>query len=655
MGAVSALPRFRKVLVANRGEIACRIMASAHAGGYRTVAVYSDADARARHVGMADEAVRLGPAPVGQSYLSIDRIIDAAKKSGADAVHPGYGFLSEKAAFAQACGEAGLTFIGPSPEAIRVMGDKAEAKRRMIEAGVPCVPGYQGDDQSDEGLAGEAAAIGFPLMVKAAAGGGGRGMRLVHGPDEMANALRGARSEAKNAFGDDRLLLERAIVEPRHVEIQVFGDMHGHVVHLGERDCSIQRRHQKVVEEAPSPAVDEALRARMGEAAVQAARAIDYVGAGTIEFLLDRDRRFYFLEMNTRLQVEHPVTEMVTGLDLVALQLDVAQGKPLPFRQEDVALRGHAMEVRLYAEDPARNFLPQTGTVRVWEPADGDGVRVDHGIEPGSEVSVFYDPMIAKLIARGSDREEARRRLARAVAATAVLGLTTNKEFLAQIIEARTFAEGGATTAFIEQEFPDGFKAAPAPPFARRLAAALFAEDRGEGWQSSSWVEQAVILEEADARHRVHVVRSGEGWTVRTSEDGPTAVRILARSGSSVRFEEGGHVRTARFSRHRETLHLDCGTGVLTFHDRTFEPPASAGSGADGFLLAPMSGTVIALEAVVGERVGRGQLVAVLEAMKMEHQIVAPGDGVVEAVLTARGAQVSGRDLLVKLTLDRPE
>ena len=643
------MTNFRKILIANRGEIACRVIASARAKGYRTVAVYSDADIGARHVCMADEAVNLGPAHVGESYLHIGRILAAARRSGADAIHPGYGFLSENAGFARACRDAGLTFIGPSPDAIHMMGDKAEAKRRMIAAGVPCVPGYQGEDQSDERLTREAATIGFPIMVKASAGGGGRGMRLVHNADGFGAALRSARSEAKNAFGDDRLLLERAVIRPRHVEIQVFGDEHGNVVHLGERDCSIQRRHQKVVEEAPSPAVNLDLRARMGAAAVLAAQAIGYVGAGTIEFLLDQAGEFYFLEMNTRLQVEHPVTELVTGLDLVALQLDVASGKPLPFRQDHVVLRGHAIEVRLYAEDPSNKFLPQTGSVLVWRPSTADGVRIDGGIQAGSEISAFYDPMIAKIIAYGDDRDEARRRLMAAVVDTTILGVTTNKDFLRRILDARAFADGEATTAFIETEFPEGYQASPAPDFALPLAAALFADERGDGWRSSNWLEAVIMLEEAGVEHRFHASRSGAWWKIRQPDREIRKLRILTRSDDEVHFEEQGHIRSATYARHQDMLHLDCGGVVLAVRDRTFAPPAASDNEASGALRAPMSGVMIELAVAVGDTVARGQVVAVLEAMKMEQQIVAPIDGIVEAIGAVRGAQVAGGDLLVRL------
>ncbi|HSS82544.1 MAG TPA: biotin carboxylase N-terminal domain-containing protein, partial [Reyranella sp.] len=418
---------FSKILVANRGEIAWRVMRTARAMGYRTVAAYSDADKDAPHVCFADEAVRIGPPPVGESYLSIDRILEAAHKSGVDAIHPGYGFLSENEAFATACENAGLVFIGPPPAAIAAMGNKAAAKRRMIDAGVPCVPGYQGPDQSDANLAKEARKIGLPAMVKAAAGGGGRGMRLVERDADLLEAIRTARAEAESAFGSGELILEKAVVDARHVEIQVFADAHGNAIHLGERDCSVQRRHQKVIEEAPSPAVNADLRNRMGAAAVAAARTIGYRSAGTVEFLLGADGAFYFLEMNTRLQVEHPVTEAITGQDLVAWQLKVAAGEKLPLTQEQVRFSGHAIEVRLYAEDAYAGFLPQTGRIDVWRPATGPGIRVDHGMKDGLAISPFYDPMIAKVIAHGANREEARTRLVQALRDTVVLGPITNR------------------------------------------------------------------------------------------------------------------------------------------------------------------------------------------------------------------------------------
>ena len=444
---------FQRILIANRGEIACRVIRAARDRGLQSVAVYSDADAGALHTRLADMAVPIGPAPVGQSYLSVEKILAAARASGADAVHPGYGFLSENADFARACREAGLVFIGPTPEAIAAMGNKAAAKRRMLDAGVPCVPGYQGDDQDDATFAREAERIGYPVMVKAAAGGGGRGMRLVAQPGELGQSLASARSEAAKAFGSDELILEKAIVGPRHVEIQVLADRHGTVVHAGERDCSVQRRHQKVLEEVPCPVMTKALRAAMGSAAVEAARAISYESAGTVEFLLDGRGEFYFLEMNTRIQVEHPVTELVTGLDLVGLQIDIAQGKPLPFTQSDVRLTGHAIEARLYAEDPAAGFLPQTGKILRWTLPSGSGIRVDHGLADGSEISPYYDPMIAKLIAYGDTRDEARQRLIRALDDTVIFGVPTNRAFLRAMLAHPAFAAGEATTAFIEDHF----------------------------------------------------------------------------------------------------------------------------------------------------------------------------------------------------------
>jgi geranyl-CoA carboxylase alpha subunit len=637
--------RFRKVLIANRGEIACRIIRTARAKGYRTVAVFSEADADALHVRLTHEAVAIGPGPAAQSYLSIEKIIAAAKKSGADAIHPGYGFLSENAAFAQRCADAGLIFIGASPEAIRVMGDKAEAKNRMIAAGVPCVPGYQDEDQSDARLTGEAANIGFPVMVKAAAGGGGRGMRLVQEAGALAGALRTARSEAKNAFGDDRLLLERAILDARHVEIQVFGDAHGNVIHLGERDCSVQRRHQKVVEEAPSPAVGAELRARMGAAATQAAKAINYVGAGTIEFMLDSHGEFYFLEMNTRLQVEHPVTELVTGLDLVALQFDVAEGKPLPLAQADVRFNGHAIEVRLYAEDPRKKFLPQTGAIHLFEPAIGEGVRVDHGLLRSGIVTPFYDPMLAKIIAHGADREEARRRLVAALEKTVLLGVTTNKDFLIDVLETDSFVRGEATTEFIVKHM----KVAPAEPpdfETLAIAAVLFSDGAGQGWHSSHWLHHPVNLYIGETKTNLHTARDGAFWKVE-GEGESARLRILEKAADRLLYEMNGHVRSLRFARANETLYLDLGRNVLKVEDRTFAPPVTADANVDGILRAPMNGSVIAIRVAEGARVARGEIVAVLEAMKMQHEIVAPADGTVEKVAVQAGAQVATRDPLV--------
>ena len=444
---------FNSILIANRGEIACRVIRTAKKLGYRTVAVYSDADAGAPHVKLADDAVRIGSGPVGESYLVPELILQAAASSGAESIHPGYGFLSENAAFAEAVESAGLVFIGPTREAIDVMGNKAESKRRMIEAGVPCVPGYEGHDQSDKTLIAEGLKIDLPLMVKAAAGGGGRGMRLVHDQADLANAIKLARAEAEGAFGSGELILEKAIIEPRHVEIQVFADTFGNTVHLGERDCSVQRRHQKVIEEAPCPIMTPELREKMGQSAIDAAKSVNYRGAGTVEFLLDDSGFFYFLEMNTRLQVEHPVTELITGLDLVALQISVAQGEPLDFSQADLDLEGHAIEVRLYTEDPSQDFLPASGPVDLWAPASGVGVRIDDGISTGQAISPFYDPMVAKVIGYGPTREAARLRLIGALKETVLFGTPSNKDFLIQCLEKQSFIDGAATTAFIGEEF----------------------------------------------------------------------------------------------------------------------------------------------------------------------------------------------------------
>ncbi len=648
--------RFTSVLVANRGEIACRVIKGAQAKGYRTVAVFSEADAGARHTRMADVAVPIGPAPVAQSYLSIPNIIAAAKQAGAGAIHPGYGFLSENAAFADACAAAGLVFIGPPAEAIRAMGNKGAAKRLMIEAGVPCVPGYQGAAQDDATLLAEATRIGYPVMVKAAAGGGGRGMRLVHSADAMVAAAASAKSEALGAFGSDELILEKAVIEPRHVEIQVMADAHGHVIHLGERDCSVQRRHQKVLEEAPCPVMTPALRAAMGDAAVKAAKRIGYVGAGTVEFLLDANGSFYFLEMNTRLQVEHPVTECITGLDLVAMQLDVAAGLPLAITQDDVRLTGHAIEARLYAESPEAGFLPETGHVLAWHPAEGDGVRVDHGMRDGGEISPFYDPMVAKVIAWGADRDEARRRLIGALERTTVLGLVTNKGFLVSMLGHDEFAAGNATTAFIERNFPNPADLAPADrTFARALAAALLVDtapkagaDELAGWWSVGEAESPVRLAEGEAVTALKVGARGRTYSVSGAETS-FVISIHGIEGDRVRYACEGMDGAARFAIADDHVFLDTGAATHKFHDVTYAPAATADAGADGLVRAPMNGRVVAVRVEAGATVARGEVLAVLEAMKMEHQLTAPVDGIVVSVAARAGDQVATRQILVTI------
>jgi geranyl-CoA carboxylase alpha subunit len=649
---------FNKVLIANRGEIACRIVRTAKALGYRTVAVFSDADAGALHVRQADEAVRIGPPPVQQSYLNIDALLTAAKVAGADAVHPGYGFLSENAAFARACTEAGLVFVGPPAAAIEAMGNKARAKALMETAGIACVPGYRGFDQSDDRFLAEGRRIGFPLMVKAAAGGGGRGMRLVTSADDLSNALTRARSEAESAFGSDELILERAIADARHIEIQVFADRYGNVIHLGERDCSIQRRHQKVIEETPSPAVSAQLRSRIGAAAVAAASAISYVGAGTVEFLLDGAGDFYFLEMNTRLQVEHPVTEAVTGLDLVAWQLRVAAGEKLPLAQEQVQVHGHAIEARLYAEDPYRNFLPQSGTLVDWRPGSGEGVRVDHGLQPGAVVSPFYDPMLAKVVAHGVTREEARLRLILALEGTIAFGLDINRNFLVAVLRHPSFVAGEATTAFIERYFPAGSAAMRRPsPDLRMvaLAAILLFEARksvAESWSSTGMATWPLQLAVENARQEAIVaVVAKDRYSIALGKN-IIEVSIEDRQVGMVRFTAEGIQQTARFALHDGVLHLDLNGVVAAVRETTLEGGTAERREGSARLLAPMNGAIISVQAKPGDRVVRGQCIVVLEAMKMQHELAAERDGVIDKVLVKPGDQVATRQLLVELKAD---
>jgi geranyl-CoA carboxylase alpha subunit len=652
---------FGKILIANRGEIACRVIRTAKALGYRTVAVFSDADAHALHVRQADEAVRIGPPPARESYLNVDALLAAAKLTGADAVHPGYGFLSENAAFAEACTKAGLVFIGPPAAAILAMGNKAHARKLMAAAGVPCVPGYEGADQSDDKMLAAARRIGFPLMVKAAAGGGGRGMRLVASPDDLANALARARSEAASAFGSDELILEAAIAEARHIEFQIFADRHGNVIHLGERDCSVQRRHQKVIEETPSPAVSMELRTQMGETAVAAACAIDYVGAGTVEFLLDGSGKFYFLEMNTRLQVEHPVTEAVTGLDLVAWQLRVAAGERLPLEQHQVRWSGHAIEARLYAEDPHNGFLPQSGMLLDWRPAGGEGIRVDHGLTPGAIVSLFYDPMLAKVIAHGATREEARRRLIVALEDTVALGLTTNRGLLVTMLRHPVFAAGKATTAFIDRHFATGSEAmCDAEPDKRMLAlaAVLLLEARSrtakvpsvaKNWSSIGIAVWPLRLALGNARHAISVATGRTNEYLVTLGGDTVEISIDRRDDGAVRFTASGLQQTAYCAVQEETLYLDCNGHVFAVRETTLNAGGAARRDGASRLLAPMNGAIVSVLAKPGDPVAKGQRIVVLEAMKMQHEISAERDGTIDKILVKPGDQVATRQLLVEL------
>jgi len=627
---------FSKILIANRGEIACRVMRTARRLGVATVAVYSDADAGALHVATADAARRIGPAPARQSYLDIAAILAAARDSGAEAIHPGYGFLSENAEFAEACAAAGLVFIGPPPGAIRTMGSKSAAKALMEAAGVPVVPGYHGDDQSPARLAEEAERIGYPVLIKAVAGGGGRGMRIVAGKGEFARALDGARREAQGAFGDDRVLLERYLPRPRHIEVQVFADTHGNTVHLFERDCSIQRRHQKVVEEAPAPGLSAAQRKALGEAAVAAARAVGYVGAGTVEFVAAAGA-FHFIEMNTRLQVEHPVTEAVTGVDLVEWQLRVAAGEELPLRQRDLALRGHAIEARLYAENPARGFLPATGTVTGLRLAAGEGIRIDTGIRAGDAVTPFYDALLAKIVAWGEERETARRRLAAALGASAVAGLATNLGFLARLAGDAEFAAGAVDTGYIERRGEALTAPRPVPREAvaaaalQRLGTAAAAEpwERGDGWRLNlPAAPRSLRFRCGEAEIAVTARRDGGGWRLDIAGDSAPA-----DPGRAIVF--GDEV----------TL------GGESWRLVPVDPlaPPDAAELAAGRLTAPMPGRVAQVLVAEGAAVRRGEALMVIEAMKMEHTIAAPRDGVVARLAYAVGDPVEEGAELVAL------
>tara|TARA_B110000503_G_scaffold74646_1_gene115296 strand:- start:72950 stop:74947 length:1998 start_codon:yes stop_codon:yes gene_type:complete len=659
------MTKFTSILVANRGEIACRVIRTAKAQGYRTVAVYSDADAKAPHVQMADTAVHLGPSPVNESYLVQEKILAAAKANGAEAIHPGYGFLSENAEFAKACEDAGLVFIGPSPDAIYLMGNKAEAKRRMIAAGVPCVPGYEGEDQSDATLLSEGAKITLPLMVKAAAGGGGRGMRTVHKSSELSNAIKLARAEASSAFGSGELILEKAIMRPRHVEIQVFGDSHGTIVHLGERDCSVQRRHQKVIEEAPCPVMTDALRDEMGAAAIAAAQSIGYRGAGTVEFLLDEYGTFYFLEMNTRLQVEHPVTELITGLDLVALQLQVAQGEPLGFTQDEVTLSGHAIEVRLYTEDPAQDFLPTSGPVDLWSPPTGVGVRVDSGICSGQAVSPFYDPMVAKIIASGPNREIARLRLIEALQNTVLFGTRHNRDFLVACLEKDCFAAGRATTAFIPEEFSEGEIADPQPTFTDSAVAAvleltlqhktlhgnsILVAPQLRDWASASPLVSRKRYIHGEQVHDLSVTPLGNGRYRVFDTDNAAVIELLTVLEDTAQASIDGEQHLIRhFSPDESKLYLSINGRAATYCDQIRLAGAQDDAAGSGRIIAPMHGLLLEVRVKAGDRVESGQTLAILEAMKMHYEITADAVGEVIEVLAVAGQQVAVDDLLIDI------
>ena len=654
----------RKLLIANRGEIARRVMRTCRALGVRTVAVFSDADADAPHVAEADEAVRIGPPPSLESYLSIDRLLAAAAATGADAVHPGYGFLAENADFAERCAAAGLVFVGPPPDAIRRMGSKVGAREIMAAAGVPMVPGVSGAGLDDTALRAAAERIGFPLLIKASAGGGGKGMRLVREPAALVESLAAARREAQRAFGDDTLLVERYFDAPRHIEVQIFGDAHGHVVHLFERECSIQRRFQKVIEEAPSPVVDAGLRDRLGAAAVAAGRAIGYVGAGTVEFIVDQRGEFYFLEVNTRLQVEHPVTEAITGLDLVELQLRVAEGEPLPATLDNLAIAGHAIEARLYAEAPARDFLPATGRLVLWQPPALPGVRWDSGVEAGSEVSVHYDPLLAKVIAHGPTRAVAADRLAAALRDLAIGGVTTNRDFLLAVLDHAEFRAGAIDTHFIDRHLPAAAREAAPDPAADRIhsiVAALDAHQRRRaagdsplpesipsGWRNVRWRMQDVAFLVGDQRVEVRYVAEPDGRFMVECGGHSGLVGCADWSPSAIALEIDGVRRRFQVAVDGDAtyLHGPLGGAMLVEQPRF---PSRGGDELGGGCLAPMPGIVRQVLVQPGDRVEKGTVMVVLEAMKMEHPLVANGPATVTAVRVEVGQMVDPDAVMVVL------
>ena len=665
MGSVSALrenpaltKHIQKILIANRGEIARRIMRTCRKMGIATVAVFSDADSEMPFVAEADQAVRLGPAPSTESYLRIDKIIEAARGTRADAIHPGYGFLAENADFAEACSTAGVTFIGPTPDAIRSMGSKRQAKALVDKAGVPVIPGYDGANQDPEVLAREAVKIGFPVLLKASAGGGGKGMKLVREEAGLRDAIASAAREGQSSFGDGTLLVEKYIDDPRHVEIQILGDSHGNLIHLNERECSIQRRHQKIIEEAPSPALDASLRNRMGEAAVRCGKAIGYQNAGTVEFILAPDRSFYFLEVNTRLQVEHPVTESLTGMDLVEEQIRVAQGEALRTSQEAVRFEGAALEVRLYAEDPAGGFLPQSGVVADWHLPEAEGLRVDGGVETGSEVGIHYDPMLAKIITSGESRGLALQRMRRALRSLSVQGLATNRDFLLKVLDHPAFEAGDIDTHFIERHMAEGLlDGVPSSLEDHAAIVAALAEQQmrdglrahvphvPSGWRNNyhtpQWGEYAAGERDIRVEYRHH----GENrFTVSVGED-EHEIRIVSWSEPDLVFEDGPvrlHARVT-LDRIRVFVHTPDANVALVrkprFPDKSLAVPA-------GGCVAPMPGKIVELRVGEGDAVQTGQVLLIMEAMKMEHTVTAPHDGIVAQVTVSAGDQVDADALL---------
>jgi len=659
---------FDKILIANRGEIACRIIKTARRMGIKTVAVYSDADADGKHVRLADEAVRIGPAASAESYLKIDRILDACRQTGAQAVHPGFGFLSERAAFAEALEAAGIVFIGPGKSAIEAMGDKITSKKIAHEAGVSTVPGFLGTIESPEHAARIAAEIGYPVMIKASAGGGGKGMRIAHSEADLKDGVSGAMNEARSSFGDDRVFIEKFVEQPRHIEIQVLADGHGNVVHLGERECSIQRRHQKVIEEAPSPFIDAATRAAMGAQAVALAKQVGYRSAGTVEFIADANKKFYFLEMNTRLQVEHPVTEMVTGLDLVELMIRVAAGETLPFTQEQVSMTGWAIEARVYAEDPYRGFLPSIGRLTRYDPpVDVEGIRVDDGVDEGSEISMFYDPMIAKLIAYGDDRNQAADRLYDAINRYRIRGVGHNLPFLAATIALPRFREGRLTTGFIAEEFPDGFAGATLDPYdegALRAVAVAFERANAERMARISGqivnrgkadVPTVWVLREGRENRRAGVREAEDGYDV-TVDGQRYAVRGAFDATMAV-FDGrvNGEPFPAQIDRDGIYYRLSFGgreLNVLVVPPRIAEAldkmPPKESADTSRQLVSPMPGLLVSVAVAEGDPVEVGQAICVVEAMKMENVLRAERAGVVSKIHASPGDSLSVDQIIVE-------
>ncbi len=659
---------FQTLLIANRGEIACRVAATARRLGMRTVAVYSDADADAQHVRACDQAVRIGGPEPRDSYLKIDAILEAARATGANAIHPGYGFLSENEHFARACEQAGIIFVGPPAQAIAAMGSKSAAKSLMEKAGVPLVPGYHGDNQDPDFLHQQADNIGYPVLIKASAGGGGKGMRIVEESGAFLEALRSCQREAASSFSDDRVLIERYITKPRHIEIQVFGDQHGEYVYLFERDCSVQRRHQKVIEEAPAPGMTPERRQAMGEAAIAAARAVNYVGAGTVEFIAEQDGRFYFMEMNTRLQVEHPVTELITGHDLVEWQLRVADGQPLPAKQDALSIHGHAIEVRIYAENPDKDFLPSIGTLRSLRyPAHASftcgEVRIDSGVREGSVISPFYDPMIAKVITHGADREQARRRLIRTLADTQVAGVHTNKTFLQRLLGDEAFAQADLDTGLIPRRHDALFprdQDVPASVLAFAACAVLTHQGMGapstnpdpwgvhDGWRLSGDYDQKVHVQRGEQAHEILLQRRESQWQITLSHE-QHALRWQAAQAAdladtlTLRLWLGQTEYRAQVLRDGEHLQVaqEGSDWTLSVVDTLANAGTSSQEAHGGRLTAPMPGKIIALNVGAGDSVKQGDVLLVMEAMKMEHSIQAPADGIVAELFFAVGDQVA--------------